>query len=68
MANKEIDVRNLNDEELLDVYGSIAQKTVMVHDRLKELFDSEETLDEIDKEKLLEEDLSDLKKDEKKEG
>lgn len=47
MENKKIDVRNLNEEDLLKVYSLVAKKTEMVQERLKDLFEENKEDDEI---------------------
>ena len=48
MENDKIDLRNLSDEDLLKMTGLIAKRTLLVHDRLKELFNEEEESDLLD--------------------
>ncbi len=47
MENKKIDVRNLSEEELLNIYSLIAKKTEMVQERLKDLFEENKEDEEL---------------------
>ena len=45
--NKEIDVRNKDNDDLLEIYNLIAEKSNLVQNRLRELFEENKENEEL---------------------